>query len=202
MSPRVSPTPSDQAAVSPGPPCVVGSSDPAQWFKDEVQPHDSQLRAYLRNAFPSVRDVDDVVQESYLRLWKTATREKVRSAKAFLYLVSRRVAINFIRKARNSPIDPYGDQAALGVLDDKPDALEATILRERIDLLADALMALPPRCRQVTILHKVKGYTQREVADQLGISERTVEVQIHTGVTRCLAYLRSHGLKNLRGDEA
>jgi hypothetical protein len=40
------------------------------WFAEEVQPHDAQLKAYLRGAFPAVRDVEDVVQESYLRVWR------------------------------------------------------------------------------------------------------------------------------------
>lgn len=164
--------------------------------------HDGQLKAWLRGNYPAVRDVDDVVQESYLRLWKAATREPVQSAKAFLYLVARRVALNFIRKDRNAPFDPYGEAAASRVIEDKPDACEAAILQERIDLLADALMSLPPRCREITILHKVKGFTQKEVAGQLGISERTVEVQVRTGVSRCFDYLRERGLLNYRGDES
>lgn len=41
------------------------------WFTDEVQPHDVSLKAYLRGSFLTVRDVDDIVQESYLvaRWW-------------------------------------------------------------------------------------------------------------------------------------
>lgn len=180
----------------------AAASDPNRWFREQVHSHDGQLKAWLRGNYPAVRDVDDVVQESYLRLWKAATREPVQSAKAFLYLVARRVALNFIRKDRNAPFDPYGEAAASRVIEDKPDACEAAILQERIDLLADALMSLPPRCREITILHKVKGFTQKEVAGQLGISERTVEVQVRTGVSRCFDYLRERGLLNYRGDES
>jgi RNA polymerase sigma factor (sigma-70 family) len=40
------------------------------WFAEEVHTHDSQLKSYLRSSFPALRDVDDVVQESYLRIWR------------------------------------------------------------------------------------------------------------------------------------
>lgn len=49
------------------PPC---DPETAHWFTEHVHPHDAQLKAYLRGAFPAVRDVEDVVQESYLRVWR------------------------------------------------------------------------------------------------------------------------------------
>jgi RNA polymerase sigma-70 factor (ECF subfamily) len=169
-------------------------SQPTPWFATEVQPHEQMLRAYLRGNFPAVRDVDDVVQESFLRLWRTRASEPIRCAKAFLFLAARRVALNLLRKQRNAPFVAYGESAVSRVLDDKPDACEAAIVQERIDLLADALMTLPPRCRQAVVMHKIQGLTQREVASQLGISERTVESHVRTGVARCLAHLRTRGL--------
>jgi len=171
------------------------------WFAQEVQPHDRQLKAFVRGTYPAVRDIEDVVQESYLRLWKAAAQEPIESAKAFLFLVARRVALNFIRKQRNAPFEPYGERVAARVLEETPDAVEALMVQERVDLLADALMTLPPRCRDVTVLHKVKGLTQKEVAVQLGISERTVETHVRVGVSRCHVYLREHGLNSLHRDE-
>jgi len=40
----------------------------SRWFVDEVQPHEPELRAYLRTSFPSLADIDDLVQETYARL--------------------------------------------------------------------------------------------------------------------------------------
>jgi RNA polymerase sigma-70 factor (ECF subfamily) len=89
-----------------------------------------------------------------------------------------------------------------GVLDDKPNAREAAIIQDRVNLLADALMSLPPRCREIVVLHKMKGLAQKEVADRLGLSERTVETQVRNGVARCLIYLRAHGVEEERHHEA
>lgn len=177
-------------------------TEQTHWFNDHVQPHEPVLRSYLRGSFPAVRDIDDVVQESYLRIWKARAARPIRSAKAFLFTVARRVALNVLRKNRNAPFVDYGDLAASRVLDDRPAACDALIAQERIEFLADALMSLPPRCREVIILHKVKGISQREVAAALGLSERTVEAHVRSGVARCHAYLRAHGLNSLDGHES
>jgi len=179
----------------------IGAVDQTRWFSAEVQPHDSSLRAYLRGAFPSVADVDDVVQESYLRVWKTHAAHPIRSAKAFLFTVAKRVALNVVRKKGNAPFVSLGDSAALRVIQDRPDAADTLCEQEKIDLLADAVMTLPSRCREIIILHKLQGLPQKEVAARLGVAERTVESQTRIGVKRCLAFLQQRGVTDFHGHD-
>ena len=183
--------------MSSSPPCVA-ATEQERWFEKEVHPHGSQLRSYLRGAFPSVRDVDDVVQESYLRIWKARAGQEIQSAKAFLYKVARHVALDLIRRHRTSPIDPLGDLAELRVIEDKPDAAELLTAREKLDLLADAVVSLPARRREIILLHKIKGLPQRTVADQLGLSERTVENHCRLALIECEEYLRAHGVESFQ----
>jgi RNA polymerase sigma-70 factor (ECF subfamily) len=170
-----------------------------RWFAAEVQPHDSSLRAYLHGTFPSVGDVDDVVQESYLRVWKTRAGHPIHSAKAFLFTVAKRIALNIVRKKGNAPFVPLGDLSALRVLEDKPNAADALCEQEKIDLLADAVMTLPARCREIIILHKLQALPQKEVAARLGLAEKTVESQTRIGVKRCLEFLQQHGITDFYG---
>src|SRR4051812_10998844 len=106
--------------VSPPSTASNSASGPAEtaerWFAEEVQPHDAQLKAYLRRAFPAVRDVDDVVQESYLRIWRSQAVQPIRSAKAFLFKVARNAALNLVDRQRSSPVFAVGDLASLPVL--------------------------------------------------------------------------------------
>lgn len=170
-------------------------TEDTRWFTDEVQPHAPHLKAYLRGSFPAVRDVDDVVQESFLRLWKARAAAPILSARALLFTVARRIALNVVRKHRNAPFAEASEDAIAAVASDTPDSLDALIARERIDLLADALIALPPRCREIVIRHKVQGLPQKAVAAELGLSERTVETQVRNGVARCHAYLQARGIE-------
>ena len=172
-------------------------SDRARWFTAEVQPHEAGLRAYLRSSFPAIRDVDDVVQESYLRTWKTCTSQPIRSARAFLFTVARRIAIDWARHERRFPFFDVGNSAALDVVDDGPGVAELASADEKIELLSEALTTLPPRCRAVVMLYKLKGLSRSAVAGQLGIAEKTVDEQVSRGVKRLESFFRARGVKNL-----
>ncbi len=67
--------------------------------------------------------------------------------------------------------------------------------------VADAIEALPSRCRQVVILRKLKGVPQKEVATRLGLSEKTVEAQLARGLARLEEFLRRRGVNGWYADE-
>jgi RNA polymerase sigma-70 factor (ECF subfamily) len=168
---------------------VPPNSDQARWFAEEVHPHDAQLRSYLRGSFPTVRDVEDVVQESYLRIWKARAARPIQSAKSFLFSIARHLAIDTLRRQRSSPIDALPDLAALSVMDDGPGVAETACTREELALLAQALLALPPRCRHVIVLRQIEGLPQKEIARRLGLSELTVQTHVVHGLRRLELFL-------------
>lgn len=161
-----------------------------KWFAEEVRPHEAALRGFLRQSFPAVRDIEDVVQESYMRAWKTRAVQPIRSMRAFLFTVARRVALNIVDRQNNAGTIAVGDLSSLPVLSDRPGVAEHVCREEHLSLLVEALATLPARCREVTVLRKLQDIPQREVALRLGISEKTVEEQVARGLRRCQEYFR------------
>jgi RNA polymerase sigma factor (sigma-70 family) len=170
-------------------------SDPkhSRWFEEQVSAHDAPLKSYLRGKFPSVRDVDDVVQESYLRVWKARLRRPIRSAKSFLFQVARNLAIDQLRHRKAAPIIEVPDPAALPVMDDRPGVAETACTHEELALLARAIDSLPARCRTVMILRQIEGIPQKEIAASLGLSELTVQTHVVHGLRRIEKFMRSRG---------
>lgn len=181
------------AATDVSPP--ASSDEAAQWFAAEIHPHGAQLKSYLRRAYPGMRDTDDVVQEFYLRVWKARAAHPIQCAKAFLFTVARRLAVDAARKEHGSPIRAMSDLAGLPVMEDRPGPVETLNREEKGKLLGQALGALPDRCREIVFLHKIKGLSQREVATRLGLSEKTVANQIALGVKRCEEFFRKRGIE-------
>lgn len=173
-------------------------SDHARWFAEEVQPHESSLRSYLRGVFPSLPDVDDLVQESYARLIRAREAGRVGYAKAFLFTTARNAALDFFRRRKVVAIDGVANLAALPVAEDRPDASEAVNKQEELALLSAAVRDLPGRCRQVLTLRLLYGMSHKEIAAELRISEHTVKAQLAKGMRRCADYFEQRGVSTLR----
>lgn len=56
---------------------------------------------------------------------------------------------------------------------------------QELAMLVKAIQGLPDRCRQVFALRKVYGYSQKEIALRLNISENTVEQHLTKAARRC-----------------
>jgi len=172
----------------------------ARWFSENVQPHEIPLRAYLRHRFTTVADVDDLVQEAFIRILRARHAQPIQSARAFLFGIARRLALDSLRRQkRSSRHEAVTDFHALSVLEESNGVAESVSLRQEVGLLAEAIDALPPRCREIVILRKLDGLSHREIAGRLGISEETVQVQLGRGMHKCAAFLRARGVA--RGSE-
>ena len=62
-------------------------TDQARWFAEEAEPHRGALRAYVQRAFPGVRDVDDVVQDSLLRISNARASRQIGCARPLFTIV-------------------------------------------------------------------------------------------------------------------
>ena len=173
-------------------------ADQSRWFEDEVRPHESALRSYLRTLFPSLPDIDDLVQESYARLLRAKEAGKVRYVKAFLFAIARNAALDFCRRRQVVSIEAIGDLTDLTVIDDRPDAAEIVNKQQELELLAAAVRSLPERCRQVLTLRLLYGLSHKEIAARLAISDLTVKAQLAKGMRRCAAYFKAQGLAKAR----
>jgi len=172
----------------------------ARWFAAEVQPHESSLRSYLRGKFPAHPDLEDLVQETYARLLQAREHGVVKAPKAFLFTTARNAAFDYFRRRKIATIDGIAELEQLPVLEDRPGIPESVAHVQELQLLAQAIEALPARCRHVVTLRKIYGLSHREIAAQLGISEHTVNAQIAIGVLRLRDFLRARGVA--RGGEA
>lgn len=168
--------------------------DHVQWFAEEVQPCEPTLRAYLQRRFPTLGEVDDVVQESYLKLLRQRTAGNFRFARGTLFTVARNLALDIFRRRRRAPFVADAGHLARQVPVESPGIAEAACLDQELALLAEALEALPPQCREVLTLRKFHGLSHREISRRLGLSERRVNHEVGNGIRRCADYLQARGI--------
>ncbi len=168
--------------------------DHARWFGEEVKPHEPALRAYLQARFSSLSDHDDLVQETYVRLFRAKATGKVRYARALLFTIAHNIALDLFRRRRVLPVESVTDLAEADALEKEPLVSDAVVQQEELKILAEAVSVLSERCRQVVLLRYLEGLTYKEIAVRLGVSPETVKTQLATGMRRCSEHFATRGL--------
>jgi len=134
------------------------------------------------------REAEDIVQEVFLALWEKAGVFEHERGSAFSWAVTltRNRAIDRIRQRRRRselladsvPDDlGYGDDTG----DDSPGAL---VLKEQAGIVRAAVAALPAEQQRALQLAFFSGFTQQEIATQLGEPLGTVKARIRRGLLR------------------
>jgi len=145
------------------------------------------LRACLYRYTRNDSDVEELLQETYARLLTAGCRDEpeVRSVRGFALTIARNVAFDWLRHRHIVPIEVVADLEALDGLDESEQIDEVVNAHQELALLVNAVQELPDRRRQVFTLRKVYGYSQREIASRLQISENTVEQHLTKAARRC-----------------
>lgn len=164
----------------------------ARWFLANLQPHESQLRAWLTSQFPGGQDVDDIVQEAFVRVLRAREDEEVRSPKAYLFVIARNLALMRVRHSKVAKEESLAETDCSGILDEDADVPHAVARAQELEMLTEAIQSLPTRCRQILTLRKIYGLSQKETAAELGIAEHTVEIQAAIGLKKIGQFFRRY----------
>lgn len=136
------------------------------------------------------QEVEDIVQETYVRICQLEDQTRVRAPERYVLKTARNLALDHLKRAEHrltSPIDPLTDLEELVA---STDATFRTVAsNEEFAQFCDAVRQLPRQQRRAFILKKVYGHSQREIADIMGIAEATVESHIVAGTRRCIKHL-------------
>jgi RNA polymerase sigma factor (sigma-70 family) len=178
----------------------MSSAEQARWFAEHVQPYEPALRAFLSKRFPAVADHEDLLQETYIRLLRANERGTLTDARGFLFKVARNAAIDMFRRERSSRCESLSELEATPSLEAQNDLRDALDQRQRLDILVDAIEALPERCREVMMLRHIEGLSYKEIAARLRISADTVKAHIVKGMRDCTIYFARRGALDQHGE--
>ena len=132
------------------------------------------------------REIEDIVQESYVRICQIENKETIKQPRSFLLKTARNLAIDHIKRAESQLVDAVEETSELlHPQYDKDVTYERAVCDEEFGQFCEAVRQLPVQCRKVFVLKKVYGYSQKEIAKQLELSESTVEKHIALGIKRC-----------------
>jgi RNA polymerase sigma-70 factor (ECF subfamily) len=139
------------------------------------------LARYFRARFRGAEDPNDLVHEVFARLAGGKSFAELRDPQAYLSRILRNFLIDRKRRLDKRPSLVPLEDVEVAVPPDQSHAIEVTQMHARYRAAVDAL---PPRTRQVFLLHRVDEVRVKAIAEQLGISTRTVEWHLAQAILR------------------
>jgi RNA polymerase sigma factor (sigma-70 family) len=155
-----------------------------------IQEHREELHGYLVRQTRCPEAASDILQDAFLRLIHSDATNNIKNPRTFLYKVVGNLAIDHLRSS-NRQLARHADESELADQPDPTPLIEHQLYtQEQIAQLQLAVSELPPRCREVFIMHKFKHQPYSVIMAELGISESTVLKHIVKAMEHCRRKMR------------
>ncbi len=161
-------------------------------FEDVYKAHYKLLRNAAENIIDDHDAAHDVVQEVFLKLW--AKRDEIQAilnVKAYLFRSVINASLSYLESNKNKIKTEDFRQASTITTDSK---LMAQELETKIQ---NALKALPPKCKAIFVLSRFEGLKNKEIAEHLNLSLKTVENQMGIALKRMKEDLKPYLTREL-----
>lgn len=151
--------------------------------------NNSFLRRFVARYFSNHQDIEDVVQETYLRAYAAEHRKRIEQPKAFLFRVARNVALSKLTKKSRQITSYLEETTAVEATTTSAAADQEVAALELLGLYCEAVASLSDKCREVFLLRKLHGLSHKEIAARMCLSVSSVEKYLRQGILACDTYI-------------
>ncbi|MDU1906025.1 MAG: RNA polymerase sigma-70 factor [Dysgonomonas sp.] len=155
--------------------------------------YNAKLYNFVYNILYDKSLAEDITQSAFLKIWER--REDIdpdKSFSAYLFVIARNLVFketerlihegNYIMASKEQEGNTETDNQT-------SEKLDATFVEQYIDKIIEQL---PPSRREIFILSRKNGFSNKEIAQRLAISEKTVETQIYRSLQFLKERMKGH----------
>ncbi len=144
-------------------------------FKNFYEQQGEALYNYLYYKSGETGFAEDTVQESFIRLWKNCSKVPLSKAKSFLYTTATNLFRDML-KHKKVQLKFRQRSASTSTAEDPSFILEEQEFKEKLEAVINSL---PEDQRTVFLMNRIDQLKYREIAELLGVSQKTVEKRMH-----------------------
>jgi len=132
---------------------------------------------FCLSLYQSSDDAQEIVQRVFVALWEQRVQvDENKSIASYLYTIARYMVYQEFRQQvyKKAAFDHF----ILNSIELNESTMDELLYNELLDFLESVIERLPERQREIFKLNRFSGLTYRQIAEQLNISENTVDTQI------------------------
>jgi RNA polymerase sigma-70 factor (ECF subfamily) len=150
-------------------------------FRNTYLTQVGRLRHFLLYKFGNVVQVEDLIQEAFVRLWENCRKVKPEKAHSFLFTVASNLYLN---KAKHQKVVLAFQQKSNYSVVETEDPQFQLEQKEFSERLQASINALPENQRIVFLMNRIDKISYREIAELLGVSQKAVEKRMQKALLR------------------
>lgn len=139
-------------------------------YNQAVNDFSDRLYRFVLKSIRDTHKAEDIVQDSYEKLWKNVENVNGEKVKSYLFTTAYHTMIDIIRKEKRSS---YSDDLNL------KEGSHENNYSDLSEILKDAVNRLPEIQRMVLLLRDYEGYSYEEIGELAKLSESQVKVYIY-----------------------
>lgn len=141
-------------------------------------------------AYMNEEDVEEVVSDVFVTVWKQAEQIKDGCLKGFLAQVARRASIKKLRKIKKEFLT---DEDEWLQIPSKQSVEDVVLLKEREEVLRETLKRMDKTDRQIFLRYYYFGQKINDIAYEIGMTPSAVKVRLHRGRTKLKKMIEEGG---------
>jgi RNA polymerase sigma-70 factor, ECF subfamily len=157
---------------------VAGGDMPA--FEQLVERHQALVTGTAARMLGSNSDVEDIAQQVFIRVWKSAGRYRPRAKfTTWLLKITRNLVFNELRRTKRRaqlPLQPDPESEEIALPDAATPAPDASLLENELQqAIENAITQLPETQRMALILRRYEDLSYEDIAEVLDLSVPAVK---------------------------
>lgn len=159
------------------------SKEELSWFRSIFDQYYESIRSFAYYKTGDVDLADDIVQETFLKIWTNRSEVKNDTVKSLLYTIASNIIKNHFKHQKVVFNFQKNDQP-----NELSDETDSNLRQEELNRkLQDALAEIPEKSREVFLMNRIEGLTYADIADRLGLSVKAIEKRM----SEALSIIRS-----------
>jgi len=139
-------------------------------YNKSVELFSDRVYRFILKNIRDIHKAEDIVQDSYEKLWKNAENVSFEKVKSYLFTTAYHTMIDIIRKEKRSS---YSEELKL------PEQSHENNYSDLGEILKEAVARLPEVQRMVLLLRDYEGYSYEEIGEMANLNESQVKVYIY-----------------------